>query len=230
MDNSLISICIPAYEMGGNGSKCLRQLLQTVEAQDYKNYEVIISDHSQNDSILEVANSFNNGKIKHYYNDGFRGSSSGNVNYAISKATGNKIKVMFQDDFFVNRSALSIASSLLDEYSWGVSACIHYKTDTKEFFRPHFPYWQDDIKKGNNTIGGPSVMFYNKCDLKFDTNLLWYMDIDFYYRLYKIYGEPYIENKTLIGIREDNSRVSSTYITEELVNRENKIIRDKFLW
>jgi glycosyltransferase involved in cell wall biosynthesis len=216
--------------MGGDGSKYLRQLLQTIQVQSHNNYEVIISDHSTDNNIMNVVNNFNNKKFHHIFNSNFKGSSSGNVNFAIKNSNGNKIKVMFQDDFFVNKDALSIINEQLNEHAWVISSCIHYKTATKEFFRPHYPYWQDDIKKGNNTLGGPSVLSFQKCDAWFDINLLWFMDIDFYYKLFKIYGKPFIENKILVGIREEDTRVSSTMITSELVERETKIIKERFSW
>jgi len=230
MENNLISICVPAYDMNGAGSKCIKQLLQSISAQTYQNYEVIISDHSTNNNIKSIVEDFKNNKFKHYFNVNNIGSSSGNLNNAIKEASSDFIKVMFQDDFFVNPDSISIINDLFNkQINWGVCSCIHYSSSTKEFYRPHFPYWQTNIKKGENTLGCPSVLFFKRCELEFDVDLLWYMDTDFYYRLFLKYGPPHIEKKILTGVREDNTRVTNTLITNDLIEKENLIISKKYV-
>lgn len=228
MDSDLISICIPAYNMNGIGAKYLKQLLQTVEAQTYQNYEVIISDHSNTSELKDIADSFNNKKFKHYFNKNNLGSSSGNVNFAIEVATSEKIKVMFQDDFFTNINALHHTVKSLCINRWTAFACVHYNEESKQFYRPHYPFWQDNIKKGENTIGCPSVIAFNKSNIFFDTDLLWFMDTDFYYRMFKMHGPPAIDNTIIVGIRDNPKSVSNTLITDEVVLRENKILKQKF--
>ena len=42
-----VSICIPCYEMKGNGVAYLNDLMNSITAQTFKDYEIIITDHSQ---------------------------------------------------------------------------------------------------------------------------------------------------------------------------------------
>ena len=49
-----ISICIPTWEQYGFGRKFLRELLTSIKKQTFTNYNVIISDHSESDSIEEI--------------------------------------------------------------------------------------------------------------------------------------------------------------------------------
>ena len=51
MNEVYISICIPCYEMSGKGHKYLEHNLNHIVSQNYKNFEVIISDQSQDDKI-----------------------------------------------------------------------------------------------------------------------------------------------------------------------------------
>ena len=44
-----LSVAIPTWESYGRGSEFLDDLLSTIEIQHFKNFEVVISDHSQND-------------------------------------------------------------------------------------------------------------------------------------------------------------------------------------
>lgn len=223
-----ISVCIPTYEMNGKGVKYLNQLLQTIDKQNYSNFEVIISDHSLNEDIKNLASKFNKIDLKYFKNHKSKGSSSANINNAIEHASGDIIKVMFQDDLFVNPKALEIVSNLLTEKHWGVCGCVHTKDDENTFFYKKIPEWQDDIKKGVNTIGGPSTLFFRKTDIKFDERLLQYMDTDFYYSMYLKYGLPFIEPRPLICSRFSSTSVTSTMVTDELVIREDLIVKEKY--
>jgi glycosyltransferase involved in cell wall biosynthesis len=226
--SELVSVCIPCYEMNGKGARYLNQLLQTIQRQTYNNFEVVISDHSQTDELENVVKKFNALDINYVKNINDRGSSSANINNAIDSAKGSIIKVMFQDDFFVNPKALDIVSSSLQDKHWGLCGCVHTDDNNSEFFYRKVPVWQDDIKQGVNTVGGPSVVFFRPTDVRFDKRLLWYMDTDFYYTLYLKYGLPYIEPRPLVCSRYATTSVSSTMITDEVVNRENDIIKNKY--
>jgi glycosyltransferase involved in cell wall biosynthesis len=228
METPLISICIPGYEMNGKGTLFLNQLLQTIQKQTYTNFEVIISNHSNDNELESVVNKFTDIKITIFKNVHGRGSSSANINSAIKRANGEIIKTMFQDDFFVSIKALEKILQLPKDKHWGMCGSVHAKGKVDNFYNRLIPFWQDDIKKGVNTLGGPSSLFFRRTDIIFDENLLWYMDTDFYYRLFLKYGTPFIVENALICSREDDTRVSNTLITDELVQRENKIISKKY--
>jgi glycosyltransferase involved in cell wall biosynthesis len=230
MENPLISICIPGYEMNSKGSLFLNQLLQTIQKQTYKEFEIIISDHSENNSLFDTVNLFKNLNIVIFKNGHMRGSSSANINSAIKRASGDIIKIMFQDDFFVSVKALEKIITLPYDKHWGVCGCVHAKGNVENFYNRLVPYWQDGIKRGVNTLGGPSSIFLRKTDVVFDERLLWFMDTDYYYRLFQKYGEPFIIAEPLICSREDDTRVSNTLITTELVEKETKIINEKNIY
>lgn len=214
--------------MNGRGVKFLTQLLQTIEKQTYKNVEVIISDHSVNNEIEKVSKNYLHLNTKYFKNDKGKGSSSANINNALNNASGDLIKIMFQDDFFVNSKALEYATLLPKNAHWGVCGCVHADEEVSQFYNPMVPYWQKNIKTGVNTIGGPSVCFFRPTHVRFDERLLWYMDTDFYVSLYNEYGTPYVESRSLVCSREANSRVSSTLITHEIVKREEQILKEKY--
>ena len=48
------SIAIPTYEMNGRGSEFLDFSLSQIYSQEFKDFEVIISDNSVDDSIYKV--------------------------------------------------------------------------------------------------------------------------------------------------------------------------------
>jgi hypothetical protein len=141
---------------------------------------------------------------------------------------GAIIKPMFQDDFFVSRFALQKIANFSKEYHWGACGCVHSKGNISDFYHHLIPYWQENIKQGTNTIGGPSCIYFRRTNTRFDENLLWYMDTDFYYRLFLNYGKPFIIEDALVCSREDETQISKTLITDELIERENKILSKKY--
>lgn len=221
-----ISICIPAYGMNGHGIKYLKRLLQTIDRQTFKNYEIVISDHSTDNDLKNLAEQFQN--VVHVFYESNRGNSSSNVNNAIIHSTTENIKIMFQDDFFVNENALEIFNQYFKTNKWGASGCIHHNWKYKQYYWEHHPGWNENIKEGKNSIGSPSVCFFKKCDIMFDPNLIWFMDTDFYCRLYERYGTPTIIPDVLVGVSEDETRVTDTLINKEVINKETQIIKEKY--
>ena len=53
-----VSIAIPTWENNGRGVEFLDDLIRTIEIQTLTDYEVIVSDHSENNDIKNV--------VKHY--------------------------------------------------------------------------------------------------------------------------------------------------------------------
>jgi len=91
----LISVCIPTF----NGEKYLKEALESVKNQTYKNIEVIISDDESKDNTLEIVNEFKetvNFPV-HIYSHIPNGIGA-NWNNSIEKSNGEYIKFLFQDD------------------------------------------------------------------------------------------------------------------------------------
>ena len=194
-----ISICIPCYEMHGNGGDFLSFSLDKIREQTHKDYEVVVSDHSESDLIKNVCTHYESLGIdlKYIRNIENRGNSSANINNAISNSTGEIIKVLFQDDFLFHKRSLSHINKIfsLANISWLVTASCH-SLDGKNFERDYYPKYTDDIMEGNNLISSPSVLSFKRSDkqILFDEKLVWLMDCDIYKRLYMKHGEPFYLN------------------------------------
>jgi glycosyltransferase involved in cell wall biosynthesis len=63
--NSLISICIPSY----NAENFIKETLESVLNQTYRNIEVVITDDCSKDSTVSVIHSLNDERIKFYQNE-----------------------------------------------------------------------------------------------------------------------------------------------------------------
>ena len=194
-----ISICIPCYEMHGKGGDFLSFSLEKILDQTHKDYEVIISDHSESDIIMDVCTHYQSKGIdlKYLKNTQNRGNSSANINNAILNSSGEIIKILFQDDFLFHKRSLSHLNKIfsITNKPWIVTASCH-SLDGKNFERDYYPRYTQDIMEGNNLISSPSVLSFKRSinPILFDEKLVWLMDCDIYKRLYMEHGEPFYLN------------------------------------
>jgi glycosyltransferase involved in cell wall biosynthesis len=210
-----VSVCIPTWEQYGRGFEFLQKNLNSILDQTYKNYNVIVSDHSLNDDIKNLCNSYiNYMEIIYVKNDNDLGNGPANTNNSIINADGDIIKIMFQDDFFYDKNALEIIVNEFknDDCNWLVTGCNHTNDDGSTYYNQMIPYWNDNIVTGTNTISSPSVLsFRRNVPCLFDTNLTMLMDCEMYWQLYVKYGLPAIIPNCLVTNRMHEHQISSTY-------------------
>lgn len=216
-----ISVAIPTWESHGRGEEFLDDLLRTIEIQSFKDFEVVISDHSVNDDLSEVIDQFKDKfEIVYFKNENDKGNGPSNTNTAISKCSGEIIKIMFQDDFFYDDEALEkIHNCFNEDVKWLLCGSNHTNDDGYNFYWDLYPKWNDDILKGINTVGSPSSLAIKRevfQKVKFDENLVMMMDCDFYYHIKEIYGNPIYLNDILVS-----NRVHSKQISQQLYGSDN---------
>ena len=192
-----VSVVIPTYEMHGKGVEFLDFSLNVLHKQTFKDFDVIVSDHSKSHEILNVCKIWSQMglDVKYIRNFNNLGSSSHNLNYGMSIAKGKYIKVLFQDDFLFDQESLEKSVLALEsnpDRQWLVSPSEH-SYDGVNMTSTHIPHYHDEIHLGKNTISSPSVLtLRNEFILEFDNNLIWLMDVEYYKRLYLTYGPPVI--------------------------------------
>ena len=52
------SIAIPTHDRGENGPKWLRELLDSLRAQTFQDFDIVVSDQSRNDLILDTCKEY----------------------------------------------------------------------------------------------------------------------------------------------------------------------------
>ena len=226
-----LSICIPTTELNysnGNsmGVYMLKFLLTSIEKQTFKDYEIIISDHSPSSIIKDECENWKNLNIIYYKNETGIGSAAKNLNFAITKAKGEYIKTIFQDDYFHSDNALEEMMKRVEEYGWGAVGTYHcYEDNTDNLVRPLSPKYDNptDILYGVNTVSGPSVIFFKNDDNFFDEDLCWLNDVEFYYRLYNKYGNPLLIPEQMVVQRLRREGVSNT-LQNSIKSEEKKYV------
>lgn len=226
------SIAIPTWESYGRGGEFLDDLLRTIEIQTLKDFEVCISDHSENTDVLDVVKTFED-KLNIVYSKNIqnRGNGPANTNKAIDMCSGDIIKVMFQDDFFYDDESLEKINNEFDvsDKMWLVNGCNHTQNNGHSFYWEMYPKWNDRLLEGVNTISSPSVVsFKREVVNRFDENLVYFMDCDFYYGMNNKYGLPIFLNDILISNRVGDHQISTHVNKQEYISRETEYCIGKY--
>lgn len=189
--------------MGGYGHLFLHELLIELKQQTFQDFEIVISDQSNDDSILRVCEQHSSALdisyFKNFYN---RGKAASNINKAMQYASGKVIKILYQDDFFVVPNALEkIHNEFEKGCSWLVNGFTH-TTDKQSFYNTKVPYYNDMIIIGENSLGNPSnISVINEDILYMDESILYVVDCEYYFRLKQKLGLPKIIEDILVCSR-----------------------------
>lgn len=228
MPNDLLtpafSICIPAYDMHGRGAEYLGQSLDRLKRQTYTDFEVVVSDQSDNDAVRDVCFEYAGRlQIKHVFYRGGPRQSSANTNHAMRHASGAILKILFQDDYLCDDTALEQMARAFEDPSVKWLLCGSAVTRDGKTLQNHMvPRMNANIHLGRNTVSSPSVLaLVAGTGLEFDEALIWLMDGEFYRRCAEKLGPPHILRDTLVANRLHEGQVSAE-VSKEL--RRNELI------
>lgn len=189
--------------MGGYGHDFLNELLTELKFQSIQNFEVIISDQSPDTKVMEVCDSHSDKlDIKYFRNYYNKGKAAANINAAMSYASGEIIKILYQDDFFVVADALEKIQNQFDKGAkWTINGFTH-SHNKKHFFNTRIPFYTDNVLIGENTIGNPSNFSILSSErLYMDEDILYVVDCEFYYRTKQKLGMPNVISDILVCAR-----------------------------
>lgn len=212
---SEISVCIPTYEYRGEGIKYLSELFDSLKSQTLQDFDIVISDHSKDTEIMNFCRECDyEFEITYIQNPNGRGLQAPNTNCALENAEGKILKLIYQDDIFVDNQALQKIKDAFDTYGckWLFHGFTH-TTDGIETHRDCIPFWADMILEGNNHLGSPScVAMLNEAKMYMDEELKLLIDTELYHRMRIRHGMPTFISDVLIANREHDNRVSASGI------------------
>ena len=93
----LVSIIINCF----NGEEYLREALESVISQTYKNWEIIFWDNQSTDKSAEIFKSYQDSRLKYYLASSHTKILYEARNYALKKATGDFIAFLDADDYWL---------------------------------------------------------------------------------------------------------------------------------
>lgn len=216
--NSLVSIIVPLYNKVGQIRRCIDSVL----AQTYDNWELILIDDGSTDKSSIVAKSYlSDSRISYYYKK--NGGVSSARNMGIKKAQGDWVIFLDADDYFLPE-ALSVLLNTALSFNTLVSSANFYVE--KEGKRYGFCEGKTRIVKNNfrafylcscviragNTIFNSSItksyLFDESLcryeDYKYWLNIMRYHKIAYASENVMIYSEENLElSKRIIDIKKD---------------------------
>lgn len=232
MTEVLVSICIPAYKKPAQ----LARLLHSLEMQTFRDFEVIVTDDSPDDSVrLSVAPFMEKFKLKYQHNQPALGTPE-NWNAAMRLASGSWIKMMHDDDCFAGNNSLQ---ALMDCTAGGTDFvfCGFNIVDGKMVRSTESipSKWVKQLQQDprllitRNVIGHPSVTLHrNVGDLYYDNRMKWMVDIDFYIRCLQRNAAFAFTDKPLVNIGYHPDQVTkSVFSDRQVVIGENMLLLNK---
>ena len=231
-----VSICIPTYKQVDH----LRKTLNSVLAQDFHDYELIVTDDSSDDSVENLLKEFDfKGKLKYYRNKVALGSPA-NWNYSLKQSTGEYVKILHHDDFFTSENSLSKFVKFLDDnpassfaFSGTVIDLIALKTkkihscSNKQFSKM---IEQPDRLFFSNYIGAPSAtIIRNDKPVLFDETMKWLVDVDWYMQLiYQNSNVIFTKEPLICTVHGGEGQITqSVYLDKEVQVKEHAYLFDK---
>lgn len=214
-----ISVCIPTYEFKGEGVKFLSELFDSLKKQTFQDFDVVISDHSKDTEIMNFCRECDyDFEITYIQNPNGRGFQAPNTNCALENAEGRILKLIYQDDIFVDDKALEKIKNAFDETEckWLFHGFTH-TTDGIETHRNCVPRWCDMMLEGRNLLGSPScIAMLNECKMYMDENIKLLIDTELYHRMRFEHGMPAFISDVLIANREHDNRMSASGIQYDI--------------
>ena len=218
---------------GNTAEKFLVEYFSHLMYQTFKDFDIVISDQSEENNLKEICDTFSHVlDIKYVKNISGKKNAANNVNNAVRHATGDIIKLLYMDDFFVDQNALQKIPDAFDanpDSKWFISGFTHSNEDRTQFFDTRHPWYENKYVNGDNTTGNPSnYAVRNNCALEMDDDLLWIVDGEYFYRSYFYHGDPIKLNDVLVCFREHGSSAFRDPKFMELDAKERQYCIDKY--
>lgn len=191
-ESVFISICIPAYKR----VSFLRRLLDSIQIQTYRYFEVVLTDDSPDNEVFELCRAHSLADSISYFKNEKKLGTPENWNESIRRARGEWIKLMHDDDWFTNPGALKIFAEAVNQnpgknFFFSAYRDVYLDRDENTTKEVHISgQWQKILEKdprallASNRIGPPSVTCHRRNPtVLYDPTLKWLVDIDFYIRI-----------------------------------------------
>jgi glycosyltransferase involved in cell wall biosynthesis len=212
-DGPLVSVCIPVY----NGEKFLRETIESVINQTYRNLEIIFCDNCSTDDTIKIIGSYRDSRIRLVRNDSNLGNFN-NFRKVLSLGTGKYLTYLSADDLIVadaveasvvimeNDPSIYLVNSyvdIIDEHG--------RRLHTKKYFfgaGKLSRYWaiRSNFIYGSNLLGEPNGSLFLRSaynaipEPKFRHSNSWTYDIDLKFELI-LQGETYMVPRPLSRFR-----------------------------
>jgi glycosyltransferase involved in cell wall biosynthesis len=110
-ETPLVSVCVPTYNYG----RFIRQCIESVLAQTYSNWELIICDDCSTDDTAEIVRAYAEDPRIRYVKSEVRLGMNANIKRAAEYGRGKYLKVLCSDDWLAP-NCLEVLSALMERH------------------------------------------------------------------------------------------------------------------
>jgi glycosyltransferase involved in cell wall biosynthesis len=236
MTRKLVSVVIPTYNM----EKYIKDAINSVLAQTYKNFELIVVDDGSTDSTCTLVREFGNDVMYIYQrnlgpsaarNNGIRASKGEYVAFLDADDQWEADKIDFQMKAMLASPRVGLVSC--GERGVDLSGKVLRTTLRKNYKNAEALFM--DLLKGNFVSGGSCALVRKCCFEKlgfFDEKITVGEDWDMWLRIVQNYDINFVE-KILVTVKIHSEGLCSATKAEKIINDEiyvlNKIFKEKKL-
>ena len=228
------SIIIPAYQH----LMLLQKSLSSVLQQEGVSFDVIVTDDSEDSLIMHYVEGLADKRVKYLRHDRDRHPVS-NWNYGLRQVSGKYVILMHHDESMWEKDYLKRVMQHLDE---GVDVVVtHIEVFFNDRKKPdHFPpFLRRFIYKHPaslflfNAVGPTACVAFRREHLQMlHTELVWLIDVEWYYRLFHNKRVCYLEDCHIKSVHGHEGQISGSINVMESFKRDKSILchiyADKF--
>ncbi|HMP92732.1 MAG TPA: glycosyltransferase [Phnomibacter sp.] len=233
-EKPFFSICIPAYKNAVH----LTRLLKSLEVQTFKDYEVVISDDSPDEEVLQALRAFGHLQIKYYKNEPALGTPE-NWNRSMNLAQGTWLKLMHNDDWFVHEQVLQTFAAAIQQhpdYRFFFAAFQNVEEETGKIERVKINglgmlllRWSPLVLFRKVYVGNPScTLIHHSISARYDKRFKFVVDFEYYIRLMK--GQvlwKYIDDILIsVGFHKEQVTQYTKYNPAVQIPENHQLLRD----
>lgn len=225
-----VSVIIPSY----NHEKYVDKAIDSVLAQTFTNFELLIIDDASQDKSVEVICHYTDPRIRLFVHEKNAGAVA-TLNEGISKSRGEYIAILNSDDLFLPTKLAKQVAYLDKTSSVGavfthVSVIQNKKSATAGYYATVFMQpnrtsteWLSFFFKYGNALCHPSILIRRECYKKiglYDARYHQLPDFDMWVRFamkYSLYiiQEPLTQFRVLAGRKNTSAKTNQTQIRSE---------------
>ena len=224
------SIIIPTY----NNLPLFKRALESVRCQKGASFEVVVVDDSYNNKDIErFVQSLNDSRISYCHNIPPLGAVY-NWNYGLQLCKGQYLLLLHHDESLGNDYCLAQAKKLLITHDIVIGKVeVHshegkiYKIAPKWFV--HFVLRHPSLLFAVNIIGPTATMVFRKEILQpFDTQVHWFVDVEWYYRMLKSSKKCFCNRITIISHHGHLGQITMNIDTTSEAKKDAVILKNKY--
>ena len=232
MNPPKISVLIPTY----NYARFLGEAIESVLAQDYPDFELIVVDDCSADNTVQVVEPYcrRSPRVQFLANPTNLGMVN-NWNYSLKRARGSYIKFLFGDDKLCHPEALSKLASMLQANPSATLAAsarvvLNEKSEAVDLWRPLPEGCHEGrniitaylMENGRNLVGEPSAVLFRKEDAGrgFDPQYRQVVDMEMWFHLLEK-GSLVYTREPLCGFRRHSQQQSEHNAASGVGGREH---------